>query len=137
MKEISAGAIIFSKDKKRKYLLLYYPGNHWDFPKGNIEKREEEKETVIREVKEETGIKALNFIEGFKEKVSYSYKRKKKVIHKEVIFYLAETEQKEIKLSHEHKDFDWLEYDKAMERLTFKNAKDILKKAEDYLTLIS
>jgi len=133
MKEKSCGAVIFREIKERKYLLLHYPHEHWDFPKGNIEKGEKEEETVAREVEEETGIKKIKFIRGFKEKISYFYRSKGNLISKEVIFFLVETKEKDVKISFEHKGFEWLNYEDALKRLTFKNAKEILKKSESYL----
>src|SRR3989338_9342144 len=134
MREISAGAIVFREEKgKILYLLLHYEEGHWDFPKGNIEKGEEEKETVKREIKEETGITKISFIEGFKEKIKYFYKREGQTIYKEVVFYLAETKESKIKISFEHIGYKWLSYGEAIKQLTFKNAKEILKKAHSFL----
>src|SRR3989338_118292 len=132
-KEISAGAVVFRQNKEVKYLLLNYEEGHWDFPKGNIEKGEEEKETVKREIEEETGIAKISFIEGFKEKIKYFYKREGQTIFKEVIFYLCETKEEKIKISYEHIGYKWLSYDEAIKQLTFKNAKEILKKAHSFL----
>ena len=133
--ERSAGAIIFRKEKNKIfYLLLYYQAGHWDFPKGHVEKGEKETETVKREVKEETGLEDIKFIEGFKEWIKYFFKDKGKTVFKTVIFYLVETRTKEVKISWEHIGYKWLLYDKALEQLTFKNAKDILKKANDFIS---
>ena len=41
----------------------------WDFAKGNIEKNEDELETLKRELKEETGISDFKLIKNFKEKI--------------------------------------------------------------------
>ena len=131
--ERSAGAIVFKRDKEPIYLLLHYEAKHWDFPKGNIEKGETDIETVKREIKEETGITDIEFIKGFKEKIQYYYKFEGVLINKSVVFYLAKTLAKEVKLSFEHIDFVWLPYDEAMDRLTFKNAKEILEKAHKFL----
>lgn len=68
IREKSCGAIVFLKDKEVKCLLLHYEAGHWDFVKGNVEPNENEKETVIRELREETGITDAQFIEGFREK---------------------------------------------------------------------
>ena len=133
MKEISAGAVIFVDNKERKYLLLHYEQGHWDFRKGNIEKGEEKKQTVTREVKEETGITAISFIEGFEEKLHYFYKRDNQLISKDVIFYLTETKETYVKLSFEHIGYKWLNYSDALKQLTYKTAKEILKKAEKFL----
>jgi bis(5'-nucleosidyl)-tetraphosphatase len=131
--EKSAGAVVFRKGKEPSYLLLQYEAKHWDFPKGNIEAGEKDLETVKREVEEETGIKDLEVIDGFKEKLHYFYKLNGELISKEVIFYLAKTDTGEINLSFEHIAFKWLDYEEAMEQLTYKNAKDILKKANEFL----
>jgi 8-oxo-dGTP pyrophosphatase MutT (NUDIX family) len=132
-RERSAGAIVFIKEKEPIYLLLHYEEGHWDFPKGHIEEKETDTETVKREVEEETGIKDIEILPNFKEKMQYYFKFKKELISKEVAFYLAKTRTKKIKLSFEHIGFKWLTYDKAIEQLTYKNAKEILKKANDFL----
>ena len=44
---------------------------HWGFVKGHVEDNETEKETALRELKEETGLSKVEFIEGFKEKTHY------------------------------------------------------------------
>ncbi len=132
--EKSAGVVIFKKDKGNiYYLVLHYELGHWDFVKGKIEKNEELKQAVIRETKEETGIDDIRFIGKFKEKIEYFFKKQGKTIFKTVIFFLAESKTKEIKLSYEHIGFYWLPYDKAIGRLTFENAKRVLKKANDFI----
>ena len=107
---------------------------YWDLPKGHIEKGEKEIETVRREVEEETGLKDIEFLEGFKEWIKYFFKFKGVNILKFVTFYLAETKEKDIKVSFEHLGFEWLSYEKAIEKLTFQNAKKILKKANKFLS---
>lgn len=132
--EKSAGAVIFRKEnKKNYYLLLHYEMGHWGFSKGHIEKDEDLKEAANRESKEETGIENLEFIPGFKENTKYFFRLRGKTIFKIVTFFLAETKEKTIKVSWEHVGFKWLTYEKAMEQLTFKNVKEILKKANNFL----
>ncbi|GIU71641.1 MAG: diadenosine 5'5'''-P1,P4-tetraphosphate pyrophosphohydrolase [Candidatus Nitrosocaldaceae archaeon] len=133
MEERSAGAVLFREDDIRLYLLLHYQARHWDFPKGNIEEGEEELDTVRREVKEETGIDDIIIIDGFKRVSEYYYKRAGKLVHKQVVFYLAKTNQKEVRLSYEHIGYEWLPYKEAYDRLTFKNSKRILADAEEFL----
>jgi 8-oxo-dGTP pyrophosphatase MutT (NUDIX family) len=65
--EKSCGAVVYAKNPELKYLLLQYEAGHWDFVKGNVEEGETEKETTLRELREETGIADAQFIEGFKE----------------------------------------------------------------------
>lgn len=133
--EKSAGAVVFrQEDKKTYYLLLHYQSGHWDFPKGNIEKNEEPEETVRREVREETGINDLEFVPGFKQTIKYFYKRDNKNFMKFVTFFLAQTQTQEVKISWEHQGYKWLKYEDALEQLTFSNAKEILKKAGQFLS---
>ena len=103
--EKSVGAIIFLKDKEVKYLLLHYESGHWDYVKGHVEKGESEEETLLREAKEEAGLMDLKIIDGFKEKIKYFFKADGKLISKEVVFYLAETKTKDIKLFFAPKGF--------------------------------
>lgn len=131
--EKSCGAVIFRKNEEIKYLLLHYGAGHWDFVKGNLEKGEDEKETVVREAREEAGITDLVFVEDFKEKIQYFYRREKQLVRKEVIFYLAETKTKKVRLSYEHIGYAWLNFEDAVNKLTFKTAKDVLEKANDFL----
>jgi hypothetical protein len=46
---------------------------------------------------------------------------------------LAKTDEKKITLSHEHNDFVWLEYNDALKKTTFRNAKNVLSKANELL----
>jgi bis(5'-nucleosidyl)-tetraphosphatase len=134
-REISAGAVVFRQAKVGvEFLLLHYTLGHWDFPKGNIERGESEEETVRREIEEETGISRIKFNGGFRETIKYFYRWKGQGIFKIVIFYLVRTRQKMVKLSYEHQGFAWLPYKDAMERLTFKNSKDVLKKAKRFIS---
>ena len=133
--EKSAGIVLFRNDSsKNEFLLLNYPQGHWDFVKGKVEENETPHETAIRETREETGIANIEFIDGFAESVEYDFRFKKENIHKKVIFFLAKTDEKNIKLSHEHNDYLWLEYDDALKKTTFENAKSVLSKANEFLS---
>lgn len=140
-REKSAGAIIYRiENNAPHYLLLHYPSGHWEFAKGHIEDGETDEQTVRREIQEETGVTDITIIPGFKEYIKYFFRNNYDMpkeqkgsapwIFKLVVFYLAKTNQKEVKISHEHEDFAWLPYKEAVKKLTFKNAKNLLKKAD-------
>lgn len=142
-REKSAGAIIFRMvGGVPHYLLLHYHSGHWEFARGHLEEGEDEQETVRREVEEETGIKDLKIIPGFRGYSKFFFRRtyglkdeeKKKApwIFKLVILYLAETRTRDVKISKEHKGFVWLPYEQAHKKL-LKSGKEVLKKANDYL----
>ena len=131
LRERSAGAILFRRvDDGREYLLLHYPAGHWDFPKGNIEPGEEPLDTARREVKEETNLEDIRFIDDFKERLTYFYRREGQIVRKEVIFYLAEAVGGEVRISWEHIGYAWADYDKAMSMLKFESSRRILRNAE-------
>jgi 8-oxo-dGTP pyrophosphatase MutT (NUDIX family) len=135
LSEKSCGAIIYLKNVSEiLYLLLHYASGHWDFVKGNVETNETEKETVVRELREETGITDAHFISDFREKIEYFYRRRQgETVHKEVFFYLMETRTENITLSFEHVGSIWLNYTQAIEKLTFKNAQVLLEKVDLFL----
>ena len=138
IRETSAGAVLLCNTSgKNEFLLLNYPQGHWDFVKGKVEPGETPHKTALRETKEETGISDIEFIDGFEESVEYDFRFKKENIHKKVIFFLAKTNEKNIKLSHEHNDYLWLEYNDALKKTTFENAKNVLTKANEFLSNIS
>ena len=128
--EKSCGIVLFrEKDGINLYLILNYPSGHWDLAKGHVEAGETEHQTAARELLEETGIADIQFIDGFREEISYQYRRNKKISNKQVVFFLAKTNLEEVKLSHEHKGFKWLPYGAAFNTLTFDNAQNLVKKA--------
>lgn len=144
--EKSIGAVVFRREgEKVKFLLLRYQGGHWGFIKGHGEKGENEEQTLRREAQEETGIIELKIIPGFlgQEKYFYIAKREEKVkrqkagrgwwIFKKVLYYLAETQQTKIFLSHEHRDYIWMEYAQAYNRVSNLNSKKVLEEANRFL----
>ncbi len=135
IEETSAGIILFRKeDSKILFLLLHYPSGHWDFIKGKMEEGESTHETAIREAKEETGITDITFLENFEEWINYDFQYQGELVHKKVVFFLAETKTKEVMISHEHLDYTWMDYNTSMEKTTFDNAKTVLTRAQMLLT---
>ena len=135
MKESSAGAIIFSINSSSdvSFLLLQHNAGHWDFAKGNIEYGENETQAARREIREETGIESVHFLEGFKERVEYYYKREGNLVHKEVVFFLARSDSQRVTLSHEHIGYLWCDFDKSLAKLTYRSARDVLEQARSFI----
>jgi len=135
IEETSAGVVLFRKeDSKILFLLLHYPSGHWDFVKGKMKKGESTHETAIREAKEETGITDITFFENFEEWIKYDFQYQGELVHKKVVFFLAETKTEEVMISHEHLDYTWMDYNTSMEKTTFDNAKTVLTRAQMLLT---
>ena len=117
-------------------LLLQYPQGHWDLPKGHVEPDDDNRQaTMLRELAEETGITDVTVLEGFVERSEYSFRRKGKRKEKEVHWYVAETEQMHVELSHEHRGYLWLDWDQALETITHDETRSVVRLAQRYVNL--
>lgn len=132
--------VTYAKTKEEiKYLILkrklHWKG--WEFVKGGIDFNENKKETVRREIEEETGKKSLK-IRGFKVFGKYDYKKKipakKDYIGQAYSLYSSEINYGKIKIDRtEHSTYLWLDFKDAKKRLTFYNQKKCLKIVNDWL----
>lgn len=131
MKEKSCGCIIFKYDEEKLlFLVIKQTLGHFSFPKGHVEESESEKDTALREVKEETGFD-ISFVGDFREVITYS---PKPGVLKDVVFFLGNvidgvmTPQKdEVSL------IEWLSYEDALKVVTYDDDKNVLKKAYEYI----
>jgi 8-oxo-dGTP pyrophosphatase MutT (NUDIX family) len=135
--ERSAGVVVFREDPHvpggRSFLLLDY-GRFWDYPKGHVEKGEDDESAALRELAEETGIRDARLVDGFRESMTYFFRDARRgLIRKQVIFFLARTQRKRAKISHEHSGYAFLPFDQALDRLTYPSAKAILRQANAFL----
>jgi len=130
-REKSAGAVVFNS-RLNKYLLLHYPTGHWDFPKGHVEPRESEVKAAKREVFEETGLE-IDILFGFREIIKYHFRERDVLVEKKVIYFVGITEQEDVKLSYEHDGYLWLDYEDALNKITYDNSKKVLMKAHLFL----
>lgn len=128
-REIFIGLIISNKDR---FLILNNMRGNWVFIKTPAEENKSPEQVMRDESEKLLNIKTLIFIKGFEEKQEYFYKKEKQTIHKEVSYMIAETNENEIELS-EYQAYEWLEYEKALQKLTFKADKDILKTAYEHM----
>ncbi|QQG49231.1 MAG: NUDIX domain-containing protein [archaeon] len=133
MEEHSAGAVVYTERPEGRRYLLLENGGRWDFPKGNMEKGESELQTVLREVGEETGLKEIELVPGFRKVIEYYYRRDGKNVHKKVTYMLGRTQDDNVKISFEHHGFGWYHYPQALDRASYDNSKSILAGAEKFL----
>jgi bis(5'-nucleosidyl)-tetraphosphatase len=135
MKNIySAGVVTYIKEGDTiEYLLLKYLGGHWDFPKGKLEAGENKFQAAVRELAEETGLTA-EIYPGFESSYAYAFKDKaRQPVSKTVYFFVGKANQRAVKLSEEHKQYKWLDYEQALYLLSYENAKGVLAKADMFL----
>ncbi|MGE4357524.1 MAG: NUDIX hydrolase [Candidatus Omnitrophota bacterium] len=135
-KQHSAGGVIFRNRGGRIEVALISRNQNtvWCLPKGKIEEGETPEEAARREVKEETGlegelIQKLNSIHYF-----YSSKEEDTIFSKTVDFFLFRyTDGNIIEHNEEVDSVEWLDIDKAIERLTYKSEKETVEKAKKVL----
>jgi len=130
----SAGIITFiKKDHEVIYLVLHYLSGHWDFAKGKLEPGETMIQAAQRELLEETGLQAT-LLPGFEKSLKYVFKERGKLVEKTVTFFVGCTESEAVQLSREHVGYLWLPYEQAYQKLTYKNAQEILAQAHQFIT---
>jgi bis(5'-nucleosidyl)-tetraphosphatase len=115
-------------------LLLQYPQGHWSFPKGHIEESDKDHfSTAKRELLEETGISEVSIIDGWKSRTEYTFFSKGTPTTKQVFWYLANTNELSVKLSHEHTNYLWVNFEEAFDQLTFEQEISLLRSAKDFI----
>lgn len=131
--EKTCGSVMFTMiDGERHYLLIENADSkHIGFPKGHVEYGEDEIQTVIREVREETGLKAEP-LDNFRSEYSYISRNGH---HKTAVYYLSRYDFSEVSLQQEEISRSWLlPYDKAMEKLNYPQDTVVLRSAEEFLS---
>jgi bis(5'-nucleosidyl)-tetraphosphatase len=130
--EFSAGFILLRKTAGGGvYLLLDY-GKHWDYAKGHLEEGETAWQAAVRELREETGIRQVDRVPGFEQQMHYGFfSPGKGRVQKTVTYFLGITRSDEVTVSAEHSGFAWLSYEEAMARLTYENAREVLRGANE------
>ena len=134
-REFSAGFVLFRATAHGPRFLLLDYGKHWDYPKGHLEDGENAWQAAVRELREETGIKQVDRVGRFERDMHYAFhSHKKGPVVKTVTYFLGRTRAEAVRVSDEHEGYEWLPFDEALERLTFKSARDMLRAAAETLS---
>jgi 8-oxo-dGTP pyrophosphatase MutT (NUDIX family) len=136
--EKSAGAIVYCMNQEPKFLMLRntLKTTYWEFPKGKIEKEEDIERTVKREVEEETDLKDIEIVGGFRHTLQWFFRFKGQLIRKEAIYLLVKIPRKnkdKVRINYEHEAFRWWSYKEALENIKGKHNKEMLTKAYEFI----
>lgn len=128
----SAGGIVVRDFDGEKKVLVTQHSKHkgWDFPKGHIELGESAEQAAVREVEEETGVKA-EIIEKVGATEYFYWENKEKILKTVVYFLMKYVGEGEATTAFEVSDKAWLPIGEVEEKLTFKDTKEMWKKLED------
>lgn len=114
------------------FLLVRHAAGHWSFPKGHAEAGETELETARRELAEETGIEDCRFETAAA--FSETYDIPGRGVTKTVKYFLGFVGRSDVRPQEEEiSECAWLEYGEALKRLTFEEARRILRAARGFL----
>ncbi len=130
--EKTCGAVLYcDTDRGRRYFLIKNKSGHIGFPKGHIEYGEDERQTALREVYEECGLK-VTLERDFREE--YTFTTLEDTI-KTSVFFLGKFDISDaVKIQREEVIGDWLlDGDGVREMLNWEQDKEIFRKAESYL----
>lgn len=130
-REKSCGAVIYKYENSKLYiLLLKHNQGHWSFSKGHVENEETEKETALREIKEETNLDVC-IDNNFRYITTYSPKEN---TIKDVVYFVATPLNDDIKIQEkEISEISWYSAIEALDKITYDNDKQVLKKTIEYL----
>lgn len=138
----SAGFVVFREAEERQFLLVRSALTRrpvWEFPKGAIEPGETRQEAARRELREETGLGpgSYELVEGFHDLERYVFTRgagpDRRLIRKEVAYYLARWIEGEVLISREASRYTWAAADEAVRLLRFPEKKRVLANADGFL----
>ena len=133
--QLSAGGVVVRPGEPLELCLIRPAGrNVWALPKGWVEPGETHEAAALREIREETGIEGE--IDGDLDTIEYwFFSREGQVrIHKVVHFFLVrylggDTSQHD----HEVAEAVWFALERALDRMTYPNERQIVRKATELL----
>ncbi|HEY6305473.1 MAG TPA: NUDIX domain-containing protein [Candidatus Angelobacter sp.] len=148
IREYSAGAVVLRHMKSQWWVAVIEPGREGEpedrrntvaLPKGNIDSGEKPLETAVREVREETGVRAAPVTKLAD--IKYVYTRKWSdgaKVFKIVSFFMMKYVSGQIgdikpDMKHEVRRAYWLSLEEAAARLSYGGEKQIAKKALEYV----
>jgi 8-oxo-dGTP diphosphatase len=115
-------------------LVIRDPYGKWGLPKGHVEEGEAPEETALREVSEETGLIDVELGPELAT-IDWSFRLRGKRIHKFATFYLMYSDRGEPvpERAEGITDARWVRLDAAHGEVSYQNATEVVKAAQDRL----
>ncbi len=131
--EVSCGGVVYTRQNNEiLYLIIKSLEGYYGFPKGHLEGNETEEQTALREIYEETGLKA-KIIPGFKTVDEHPIPNKEGVM-KRIIYFIAQYDNQDIIFQEEELLGAYLmTYQEASNVFQFESSKRILRQVNDFL----
>ena len=122
-------------DGQPHYLLIRDSYRNWGFPKGHLEDGERPEDAALREVAEETGLGDLA-VRSAIDTIDWFFRFRGQLIHKVCHFYLMETSSTSTSPQHAEgiTACRWSPFDEAQALISYSNAREVLRRAQEMLT---
>lgn len=117
--EKSCGGVVFTREDGRvRYCVIRQRNGDYGFPKGHTEPGETERETALREIREEVGL-SVRLLDGFREELYYPLKRRPGY-RKHTVYFLGEfAGETPVCQPEEVTEASLMPYEQAMETIVF------------------
>jgi 8-oxo-dGTP pyrophosphatase MutT (NUDIX family) len=132
-RERSAGGVVYRMaNGVPLYLLIRDSYGNWGFPKGHLERGERAGTAALREVMEETGLRALRLVAPI-ETIDWHFRFRGALIHKRCDFFLMETDAERTKPQRAEgiTACRWTPAAQAIELLGYENARAVMRRAHE------
>lgn len=126
----AGGVVVRSIDGVPHALVIRDPYQNWGLPKGHLETGEAAGEAALREVGEETGLDDLELGQQLAT-INWYFRAGNRLVHKFCAFYLMRSEAGEPVPEADEgiTACVWLPLPEAEERITYDNARDVVRAA--------
>lgn len=134
--ESAGGVIIRHAPAGPVFLLIRDPYHNWGLPKGHLEPGESAESAARREVAEETGLTDLELIADVAT-IDWHFQDRRERVHKFCRFFLFASAGGDPRpeLGEGISECVWLPFADAVERITYDNAREVLREAGRRLSL--
>lgn len=130
VREPTAGGIVFrptADNKDIEILLIQDSKDRWTIPKGHIEPGETAKQTAVREIGEESGLKEVEVL-GWLGKIHFKYRRADKLVLMTTQVYLVQSLDKNERPTKEKwmNGIRWFSFNEALDAIEYADIEKLM-----------
>src|SRR5690606_16467259 len=126
----AGGVVVRTLEAVPHVLLIRDPYRNWGLPKGHLEPDEDAASAAVREVREETGLEIVELGPELGS-IDWFFRQQERLIHKYCSFFLmwSPAGVARPELAEGITECIWLPVEEAVERITYENAREMIRAA--------